>query len=293
MSKKAMALDSENLFVSCEANSSRVIEDASEIDGNRLIDIKNAESAESPCKCSIAIKCCTPAKSSNRMEHCAPIGAYKAPAPDLNADAPKKGGVGYLAAKRFFDIVFSAGVCLALAIPVAVACVAICVDTPGKPFFRQERIGRGGKKIYIFKLRTMVSDAHDHPERYMSSAQLETWRREQKLDDDPRITRVGRVLRRTSLDELPQFLNVLSGDLSVIGPRPVTLEETYEYGDARDEVLACRPGITGWWAATDRNDSTWESGQRQARELFYVRHQSLGLDARVFVKTFKAMRRGK
>lgn len=232
-------------------------------------------------------------KNSNCVERCAPNGAYKAPAPDSSVAAPKKGGIGYLVAKRVFDIVFSAGVCLVLAVPVAVACFAICVDTPGKPFFRQGRIGQGGKKIYIFKLRTMVSDAHDHPERYMSSAQLETWRREQKLDDDPRITRVGRILRRTSLDELPQFLNVLSGDLSVIGPRPVTLAETYEYGDAREEVLSCKPGITGWWAVTDRNNSTWQSGQRQARELFYVRHQSLGLDARVFVKTFKAMRRGK
>ena len=139
----------------------------------------------------------------------------------------------------------------------------------------------------------MVSDAHEHPEKYMTSEQLAQWQREQKVDDDPRITRVGRFLRHTSLDELPQFINVLTGDLSVIGPRPVTLEETYEYGDARDEVLSCKPGITGWWAATDRNDSTWESGVRQARELFYVRHQSLGLDARVFVKTFKAMRKGK
>lgn len=236
---------------------------------------------------------CMSAMNSNCVEHCAPIGAYKAPAPDSNVTAPKKGGVGYLVAKRFFDIVFSAGVCLVLAVPVAVACAAICIDTPGKPFFRQERIGQGGKKIHIFKLRTMVSDANDHPERYMSSAQLETWKREQKLDDDPRITCVGKILRRTSVDELPQFMNVLSGDLSVIGPRPVTLAETYEYGDAREEVLSCKPGITGWWAATDRNDSTWESGQRQARELFYVRHQSFGLDARVFVKTFKAMRRGK
>lgn len=220
-------------------------------------------------------------------------GTYKAPAPDPTAGAPKKGGAGYLVAKRVFDVVFSAGVCIVLAIPVVAACAAICIDTPGKPFFRQERIGQGGKRIYIFKLRTMVSDAHEHPEKYMTASQLETWKREQKLDNDPRITCVGRVLRRTSLDELPQFINVLTGDLSVIGPRPVTLEETYEYGDARDEVLACRPGITGWWAATDRNDSTWQSGQRQARELFYVRHQSLGLDARVFVKTFKAMRRGK
>lgn len=220
-------------------------------------------------------------------------GTYKAPAPDLSAAAPRKGGAGYFAAKRFFDILFSAGVCIVLAVPVALACVAIEVDSPGKPFFRQERIGKDGKRIYIFKLRTMVSDAHDHPEKYMTAEQLAQWQREQKVDKDPRITRVGRFLRRTSLDELPQFINVLTGDMSVIGPRPVTLEETYEYGDARDEVLACKPGITGWWAATDRNDSTWGSGQRQARELFYVRHQSLGLDARVFVKTFKAMRRGK
>lgn len=220
-------------------------------------------------------------------------GSYRAPAADPNAAAPKKGGAGYFAFKRVFDIVFSAGVCAVLAIPVVAACIAIEIDSPGKPFFRQKRVGKGGKPIYIFKLRTMVSVAHEHPEKYMTPEQLAQWQREQKVDDDPRITRVGRFLRHTSLDELPQFINVLIGDLSVIGPRPVTLEETYEYGDARDEVLACKPGITGWWAATDRNDSTWGSGQRQARELFYVRHQSLGLDARVFVKTFKAMRRGK
>lgn len=159
--------------------------------------------------------------------------------------------------------------------------------------FRQSRIGKGGKAIRIWKLRSMYVDAHEHPEYYLDEVQMVQWKREQKVDDDPRITRVGRILRRTSLDELPQFLNVLSGDLSVIGPRPVTLQETYEYGDAREEVLSCKPGITGWWAVTDRNNSTWQSGQRQARELFYVRHQSLGLDARVFVKTFKAMRRGK
>lgn len=147
-------------------------------------------------------------------------GTYRAPAPDPSAAAPGKGGAGYLAVKRIFDVLFSAGVCIVLAVPVALACVAIEIDSPGKPFFRQERIGKGGKRIYIFKLRTMVSDAHMHPEKYMTEAQLETWRREQKLDNDPRITRVGRILRRTSLDELPQFLNVLSGDMSLIGPRP-------------------------------------------------------------------------
>ena len=160
--------------------------------------------------------------------HYVATGTYKAPAPDASAAAPKKGGAGYLAVKRAFDIVFSAGVCVVLAIPVAAACAAIVADTPGKPFFRQERIGQGGKKIYIFKLRTMVSDAHEHPEKYMTAEQLARWEREQKVDDDPRVTRVGHFLRHTSLDELPQFLNVLKGDipLRILKMRPEFSEES-------------------------------------------------------------------
>lgn len=220
-------------------------------------------------------------------------GEFQCPPPDDTVPAPKPGGAGYRFVKRAFDVCFSAGVCAVLAIPVAAVCAAICIDSPGRPFFRQERIGRGGKRIYIWKLRSMVPDAHSNPERYMTPGQLETWRREQKLDDDPRVTRVGRFLRRTSLDELPQFINVLTGDLSVIGPRPVTLEETYEFGDGRDEFLSCKPGITGWWQVTERNEATWENGDRQMLELFYVRHASLALDLRIFVKTFKAMAKGK
>jgi len=239
------------------------------------------------------IKYPEPVENQIPSQHVIATGTYRAPAPDASYPAPKKGGAGYLAVKRAFDIIFSAGVCVVLVIPVAVACIAIEIDSPGKPFFRQKRVGKDGKPIYIFKLRTMVSDAHEHPEKYMTSEQLAQWKREQKVDNDPRITRVGRFLRRTSLDELPQFINVLTGDLSVIGPRPVTIEETYEYGDARDEVLSCKPGITGWWAVTDRNDATWANGTRQARELYYVRHASAALDLKVFARTFAAMGRGK
>lgn len=199
------------------------------------------------------------------------------------------GGLGYRFVKRAFDIAFSALVIAVLVIPVAILCLVIVLDSPGAPFFRQERIGRGGRPIHIWKLRTMVADAHENPGRYMTGEQLETWMREQKLDDDPRVTRVGRLLRRTSLDELPQFVNVLVGDLSVIGPRPVTLEETYEFGDERGELLSVRPGITGWWPATERNAATWANGRRQELELYYVRHASLALDARVFALTLRAM----
>lgn len=233
-----------------------------------------------------------PVNADMQSAHSYARGEFQCPEPDDTVAAPRPGGAGYRFVKRAFDICFSAGVCAVLAIPVVAVCAAICIDSPGKPFFRQERIGRGGKRIYIWKLRSMVPDAHSNPERYMTPEQLETWRREQKLDDDPRITRVGRFLRRTSLDELPQFINVLTGDLSVIGPRPVTLEETYEFGNGRDEFLSCKPGITGWWQVTERNAATWENGDRQMLELFYVRHASLALDLRIFVKTFRAMRRG-
>lgn len=199
------------------------------------------------------------------------------------------GGLGYRFVKRAFDIAFSVLVIAVLVIPVAILCLVIVLDSPGAPFFRQERIGKGGRPIHIWKLRTMVADAHENPGRYMTGEQLETWMREQKLDDDPRVTRVGRLLRRTSLDELPQFVNVLVGDLSVIGPRPVTLEETYEFGDERGELLSVRPGITGWWQATERNAATWANGRRQELELYYVRHASLALDARVFALTLRAM----
>lgn len=223
---------------------------------------------------------------------CAARSTFIAPPPDASVPAPKRGGIGYRFVKRVFDLVFSCAVCAAGLIPSLVLCAVICADSPGSPLFRQERIGLNGKKIYIFKFRSMVCDAHDHPEKYMTLEQLEVWNREQKLDDDPRITRVGSFLRRTSLDEIPQFLNVIKGDLSVIGPRPVTESETYEFGDARDEFLSCKPGITGWWQVTARNDATWEAGNRQRIELFYVRHASIALDLRVFVKTFKAMGRG-
>lgn len=214
---------------------------------------------------------------------------FVAPAPDPSVPAPKKGGQLYLAGKRMFDVVFSFVVCAVLAIPTLLVCAAISLESAGAPFFRQERIGKDGRVIRIFKLRTMVSDAHSNPEKYLSAKQLATWQREQKVDNDPRITRIGQFLRRTSLDEVPQFINVLTGDLSVIGPRPVTLAETYEFGTARDEFLSCKPGITGWWQVTNRNKSTWADGSRQLIELFYVRHASFALDLRIFVRTFRTM----
>ena len=196
----------------------------------------------------------------------------------------------YLFIKRIFDIVFSLAVIIIFLPVFVLLAIAIKADGPeGTVFFRQSRIGKGGRVIRIFKFRSMYADAHEHPERYLTKEQMKQWQREQKVDDDPRITKIGKFIRKTSIDEFPQFINVLFGDMSIIGPRPVTLEETYEFGPFRDEVLSVRPGITGWWQVTDRNDATWENGRRQELELWYVRHQSLSTDLKVFFNTFGVM----
>ena len=195
----------------------------------------------------------------------------------------------FSAAKRLFDVVFSAGVVFVAVVPVAVACSAVCIESPGKPIFRHERIGKNGKRFGMWKLRTMYIDAEDNLERYLTPEQLEIWKREHKVPEDPRVTRVGRFLRKTSIDELPQFVNVLKGDMSVVGPRPITENELRWYGDEAEVVLSVRPGITGYWQAFARNRATWESGERQQMELYYVRNASFGLDAKIILHTFGAV----
>lgn len=202
----------------------------------------------------------------------------------------KNGSFCYRACKRVFDIAFSVGVTLVLAIPVAAACVAIRLETPGAPVYAQERVGMDGRVIRVLKLRSMVADA-GNVEKYLGPEQLRQWQVERKVDDDPRVTRVGGFIRKTSLDELPQFLNVLKGDLSVIGPRPITAAELEQHFSPSEceELLSVRPGITGLWQATERNEATFESGRRQQIELRYVRERGFAMDVKCFFGTFGAM----
>lgn len=193
--------------------------------------------------------------------------------------------LGYRFVKRAFDIAFSACVTFIGLIPCVALAIAVAVDTKGTPIYSQVRVGRYGRPFRIFKFRTMVVDA-DNVEKYLSSEQLAVWRRERKVDKDPRITKLGRVLRKTSIDELPQFINVLLGQISVIGPRPISYDELEHFGN--DAVLLCSVpgGITGLWQSSKRNDATFETGERQKIELRYVKEASLGLDAKCFFKTF-------
>lgn len=200
------------------------------------------------------------------------------------------GTLAYRFLKRLFDFVFSLCVSVVLVIPVAIVCAFICLESPGNPLYAQERVGKGGKTIKIRKLRSMVADA-GNVQKYLSSEQLHQWEVERKVDDDPRITKVGQFIRKCSIDEVPQFLNVLNGDLSVIGPRPITRDELEQHfsDEEKAELLSVQPGITGLWQATDRNAATFESGLRQKIELYYVHNRCFRMDWKCFTGTFGAM----
>lgn len=215
----------------------------------------------------------------------APVGAAQA----VQKIQPS-GTLSYRFLKRLFDLVFSLCVSVLLVIPVAIVCAFICLESPGNPLYAQERVGKGGKTIKIRKLRSMVADA-GNVQKYLSSEQLHQWEVERKVDDDPRITKVGQFIRKCSIDEVPQFLNVLNGDLSVIGPRPITRDELEQHfsDEEKAELLSVQPGITGLWQATDRNAATFESGLRQKIELQYVHNRCFRMDWRCFTGTFGAM----
>lgn len=218
-------------------------------------------------------------------ESCAPMGDA------LVFDQIKPSGtLGYRFIKRLFDLVFSLLMSVLLLIPIAVVCALISLESPGNPMYTQERVGKGGKTIKIFKLRSMVTDAGD-VHKYLSPEQLHQWEVERKVDDDPRITKIGLFIRKCSIDEVPQFLNVLNGDLSIIGPRPITRDELEQHfsDEEKAELLSVQPGITGLWQATDRNAATFESGLRQKIELRYVRNRCFRMDWKCFTGTFGAM----
>ena len=134
----------------------------------------------------------------------------------------------------------------------------------------------------------MVADS-DEVEKYLSPEQLAQWKRERKVDDDPRITRFGAFCRKTSLDEMPQFLNVLVGQMSIIGPRPISADELEWFGDDSALYLSVPGGITGLWQSGPRNEASFENGERQSIELEYVRRASVGVDVNIFFRTFGAM----
>ncbi|MDZ8185855.1 MAG: sugar transferase [Nostoc sp. ChiSLP02] len=188
-------------------------------------------------------------------------------------------------AKRLFDIVFSLSV-LILFFPVyLILALLIALSSEGPIFYVQERVGKNYKPFNCIKFRTMVSNADEILVQMMeTSPQLrQEFESSFKLKQDPRITKIGKFLRITSLDEFPQFWNVLKGDMSVVGPRPLVAEELPKYGYHIDEILTIRPGITGLWQVSGRNDIPYP--RRVQIDLYYVKCRNLWLDLWIILKT--------
>ncbi len=191
--------------------------------------------------------------------------------------------------KRVFDLVFTIVGGLIISPLLISITLAVAIESRGNPIFAHERIGMYGKKFPCYKFKTMVPDAQEELKKYLKKnpAAKQEWESTFKLTNDPRVTRLGRFLRRTSLDELPQLWNVIRGDMSLVGPRPIVYEEIPRYGDNIREYYMVLPGITGMWQVSGRSDTTYP--ERVAMDTWYVRNWSVWIDLMYLFKTVKAV----
>lgn len=204
-----------------------------------------------------------------------------------STDINKTVSVRYRFFKRLFDIVSSVCALVLLSWFLLLVAGVIKLTSRGSAVFRDRRVGMNGKDIYMLKFRTMYADAEDNIQMYLTDEQYRIWQTERKVDNDPRVTPVGRFLRRTSIDELPQLANIIKGDMSVVGPRPLTryeIEENFTFAEQK-KLLSCKPGLTGNWAAYGRSTVTYENGERQQMELEYVDKRSTMLDLKLIFAT--------
>lgn len=190
----------------------------------------------------------------------------------------------YDTVKRFFDIMVS-GLSIILLSPIFLfIAITIKLDSKGKVFYKHKRIGKDGEYIYLYKFRSMYSDSKERLEELLKDPKIrKEWEENFKLDNDPRITKIGKFLRKTSLDELPQLLNILNGDMSIVGPRPIIDGEIDKYGKNKKKFLSVMPGLTGWWACNGRSCTSYED--RMKLELYYVEHRGIILDLKTIIKT--------
>ena len=192
----------------------------------------------------------------------------------------------YRIIKRILSILFSVISIIVLSPLFIIISLIVKISSKGSVFFIHERIGLKGKKFKLIKFRTMVDNAEDMIASF-NPEQKKEWEENFKLKDDPRITKIGKFLRKTSLDELPQLINILKGDMSFVGPRPIVEDELSWYGDNKEKLLSVKPGLPGWWAVNGRSDVPYP--ERCDFELYYVDRVSFGFDLLILVKTLGAI----
>lgn len=197
----------------------------------------------------------------------------------------------YKFVKRAFDFIAALAAIVAISPLLLIISAIVYLGDPGPVIYGQVRIGKNGKAFKMWKFRSMYKNA-DKMLDQLTDEQRQQYITEFKIDNDPRITPVGIFLRKTSLDELPQLFNVLCNDMSLVGPRPLIESEiqTY-YADMFDTLLSVKPGVTGYWQAYARNNATYQSGQRQQMEMYYVNNASIMLDIKILFRTFASVLR--
>lgn len=185
--------------------------------------------------------------------------------------------------KRLFDIL-SSGLGLIILSPLFLLLIILVkIDSKGPAFYGHKRLGKNGKMFKVWKFRSMVVDQRPL-EEILTPEQMEEWKRDFKITNDPRVTKIGKILRKTSLDELPQLWNIFVGQMSVVGWRPILQDELDRYTkDDQELLLKVRPGLTGYWASHGRSDTTYED--RIKMELYYPYKRSLWLDIRIIWHT--------
>ena len=195
----------------------------------------------------------------------------------------------YFGVKRLFDILIALIGCLFLLPIILIVKISYLLHKDfDSIFFRQKRIGKNGKEFNLYKFRSMVPNADEVLKELLKDPKYkEEWDLNQKFEHDPRITSMGNILRKTSLDELPQFINILIGDMSLIGPRPLVPGELDSHNGNHELYESVRPGISGWWAANGRSATTYE--RRLELEYYYVQHCGLILDIRCVFRTIKVV----
>lgn len=204
-----------------------------------------------------------------------------------------KGRLGYRFSKRTFDIIFSVCIIIILLIPSLVLCLAICIESPGSPIYVQRRVGRIGKhgEVITFpmlKFRSMYKDADERLEeiKHLNEADGPLF----KIKDDPRVTKIGKFIRKHSLDELPQFINCFMGHLSTVGPRPPLPNEVLEYDEKAMKRLSVKPGITGFWQVRGRSDLSFD--EMIELDLLYINERSIKTDLWLIGKTISVVFEG-
>lgn len=204
------------------------------------------------------------------------------------------GELSYLFTKRLFDIIVGIiGIIFLVPLTIIIKIVSICNGDFNSIFYSHLRIGKNGEEFKLWKFRSMVPNADEilYKTLEMDKVAAEEYKKNKKFKNDPRITKVGKVIRKISVDELPQLINVLKGDMSLIGNRPYLPREKNDMGNYYDDIVRTRPGITGYWQVNGRSDTSFN--ERLKLESYYSNHYSLKLDIKIFFKTFAVVLFGK